>query len=121
MKKLIPFLPVLAFLFVTCTPTYVYNESTNPRYSKPDPRARYNCTTSKDCDRYFEALGYHVRLNNQAQQINVEDHRGVILRGKMDFDRETPTAEKMMFVGSVYDPHYHKWMHDVRLEMPEPY
>ena len=43
-----------------------------------------------------------------------------ILRGKMDLDPETPTAEKMMFVGSVYDPHYHKWMHDVRLEMPAP-
>jgi hypothetical protein len=41
-----------------------------------------------------------------------------MLQGKM---YEEPTAEKMMFVGSVYDPHHHKWMHDVRLEMPAPY
>jgi len=120
MKKLMPFLPVLAFLFVTCTPTYVYKESTNSRYCRPDPRARYQFTTPEDCDRYFEALGYHVRLNNEVQQVNVEDHRGVILRGKMDFDPETSTAEKMMLVESVYDPHHHKCMHDVRLKMPAP-
>ena len=112
-----PFLTALAFLFVTCTPTYVYKESTNPRYCKPDPRARYHCTKPEDCDRYFEALGYHARLNNEAQQVNVIDHRGFMLQGKM---YEESTAEKMMFVGSVYDPHHHKWMHDVRLEMAAP-
>lgn len=117
MKKLMPFLPVLTFLFVTCTPTYLYNESTNPRYCRPDPRARYHCTTPEDCDRYFEALCYHARLNNEAQQVNVIDHRGYMLQGKM-YDK--PTAGKMMFVGSVYDPHHQKWIHDVRLEMPAP-
>ena len=120
MKKLMPFLPVLAFLLVTCSRTYVYNESTNPRYLRPDPRDRYICETPEDCDRYFEALCYHLRLNHEAQQVNVTDHRGVILQGQMDFDPKTLTAEKMIFVGSVYDPHHHKWMHDVRLEMPTP-
>ena len=120
MKKLMLFLTALAFLFVTCTPTYIYKESENPRYCRPDPRARYICETPKDCDRYLEALCYHVRLNNQAQEVNVIDHRGVILRGQMDFDPETPSAEKMVFDGSVYDPHHHKWMHDGRLEMPAP-
>ena len=117
MKKLMPFLPVVAFLLVTCSRTYVYNESTNPRYLRPDPRARYICETPKDCDRYFEALGSHARLNNEGQQVNIIDHRGFMLQGKM---YEEPTAEKMMFVGSIYDPHHHKWMHDVRLEMPAP-
>jgi len=117
MKKLMPFLPVLAFLLVTCTRTYIYNESTNPRYCRPDPRARYQCTTPKDCERYFEALGYHARLNSEAQQVNVIDHRGFMLQGKM-YDKNT--AGKMMFVGSVYDPHHHKWIHDVRFEMPAP-
>jgi len=117
MKKLMPFLPVLAFLFVTCTPTYVYKESTNSRYCRPDPRARYHCTTPEDCDRYFEALGYHARLNNEAQQVNIIDHRGFILQGKM---YEKPAAERMIFDGSVYDPRHHKWMHDVRFEMAAP-
>jgi hypothetical protein len=117
MKKLIPFLTALAFLFVTCTPTYIYKESENPRYCRPDPRARYHCTTPEDCDRYFEALGYHARLNNEAQQVNVIDHRGFILQGKM---YEKPAAERMIFDGSVYDPRHHKWMHDVRFEMAAP-
>ena len=117
MKKLMLSLTALAFLFVTCTPTYIYKESENPRYCRPDPRARYHCTTPEDCDRYFEALGYHARLNNEAQQVNVIDHRGFILLGKM---YEKPTAERMIFDGSVYDPRHHKWMHDVRFEMAAP-
>jgi hypothetical protein len=115
MKKLVPFIPVLAFLFVTCTSTYVYKESTNPRYCRPDPRARYLCKTPKDCERYFEALCYHARLNHEAQKVNVIDHRGYMFQGKM---YEEPTAKKMMFEGSVYDPNQHKWMHNVRLEVP---
>ena len=117
MKNLMLFPTALAFLFITCTPTYVYKESTNPRYCRPDPRARYHCRTSEDCDRYFEALGYHSRLNNEAQQVNVIDHRGFMLQGKM---YEEPAAERMIFDGSVYDPHHRKWMHNVRLEMPAP-
>ena len=119
MKMLMPFLPVLAFLFVTCsTPTYVYEESTNPRYIRPDPRARYHCTTPADCDRYFEALCYHARLNHEVQKVNLIDQRGFMLEGKV---YEDPAARKMMFEGFVYDPNQHKWMHNVRIEMPKPY
>jgi hypothetical protein len=117
MKKLMPFLPVLAFLFVTCTPTHVYKESTNPRYTRPDPRARYHCTTSEDCDRYFEALAYHARLNNEAQEVNLIDNHGYMFQGKM---YEKPTAGKMIFAGSVYEPNQNKWIHKVVLEMPVP-
>ena len=118
MKKLMPFLPVLALLFVTCTPTYIYKESTHPRYCRPDPRARYQCTTPEDCDRYFEALCYHARLNNEDQKVNLIDHRGFMLQGKL---HEKPTEGKMIFDGSVYDPNRHKWMHNVSLEIPTPY
>jgi len=117
MKKLMPFLPVLALLFVTCTPTYVYKESTNPRYTRPDPRARYHCKTSEDCDRYFEALAYHSRLNSEAQEVNLIDNHGYIFQGKL---HEKPTGGKMKFAGSVYDPNQNKWIHEVVLEMPEP-
>jgi hypothetical protein len=115
MRNLMSFLPVLALFFVTCTPTYVYKESTNPRYCKPDPRARYHCTTPEDCERYFEALCYHARLNNEAQKVNLIDHRGFMFQGKV---QGKSVAGKMIFDGSVYDPHQHKWMNNVRLEMP---
>ena len=119
MKKLMPFLPALAFLFVTCgTPTYVYEESTYPRYYRPDPRARYHCTTPADCDKYFEALYYYAHLNHEAQKINLIDHRGFMLEGKV---YENPAAGKMMFDGFVYDPNQQRWMHDVGVEMPTPY
>jgi len=117
MKKLPPLLLVLAFLLVACTRTLVYNESTNPRYTRPDPRARYLCKTPKDCERYFEALYYHARLNHEAQKVDLIDHDGFMFQGKL---YEKPTGAKMMFVGSVYDPSQHKWIHKVMLEMPPP-
>jgi hypothetical protein len=38
-----------------------------------------------------------------------------MLQGKM---YERHAAGKMMFEGSVYDPNQHKWLHNVRLEVP---
>ena len=118
MKKLMPFLLVLAFLSVSCTSTYVYKESTNPRYTRPDPRARYHCKTSEDCDRYFEALGYHARLNHEGQKVDLIDNHGCMFQGKL---YEEPASGKMIFDGSVYDPNQHKWLHNVSLDVPAPY